>query len=116
MRPTDPACPRCWAQAYKELGLKRGGLTSTAEVRKAYRARVLQDHPDKARPPPAADASTANDGARRTRQRSPPLATATSQASTAALAGAAAHGRQPPRAGEAAGGGAGALHAGAARL
>ena len=47
MRPTDPACPRCWAQAYKELGLKRGGLTSTAEVRKAYRARVLQDHPDK---------------------------------------------------------------------
>ena len=72
MRPTAPACPRCWAQAYKELGLKRGGLTSTAEVRKAYRARVLQDHPDKARPPPAADASTATDGARRTRQRSPP--------------------------------------------
>ena len=35
------------AQAYKELGLKRGGLTSTAEVRKAYRARVLHDHPDK---------------------------------------------------------------------
>ena len=33
------------AQAYKELGV--GSFASTSEVRKAYRARVLQDHPDK---------------------------------------------------------------------
>jgi hypothetical protein len=33
------------AQAYKELGV--GSFASAAEVRKAYRARVLHDHPDK---------------------------------------------------------------------